>query len=190
MTGMGNNSILLLTGPPGIGKTTIIRHVCKELIEIFNMNCRGFYTEEVRNSRGQRIGFDVVTIGCAQRSILARSEENKKCPYVGKYAVFVKDFEDLVLPILHRDHPQMLIVDEVGKMELKSKKFESAMYSCIDAGITILATIPFELRHPIPLVDKLKTSTKSKIITVTKENRNQLPKEVAEIVYNMVKCNK
>jgi len=49
---------LLLTGNPGVGKTTLIRALTERLEEV---TCAGFYTEEKRQ-RGQRVGFRVITL--------------------------------------------------------------------------------------------------------------------------------
>ncbi|XP_073843494.1 cancer-related nucleoside-triphosphatase homolog [Musca autumnalis] len=182
-----NLSIVLLSGLPGVGKTTLIRKVCQELLEKHNINCDGFYTEEVRDSNRQRIGFDVITITDNKSSKLARTDANIKCPFVGKYAVFVKEFEDLALPLLRQSKTlQLLVMDEIGKMELKSKRFESAVYNCVEVGATIFATVPFEMRQPLPLVEKLKTHPKAKTIVVTKENRNHLQNEIVDILLKMI----
>ena len=38
----------MLTGPPGIGKTTAVKQVHRLLVEQFGIAAKGFYTEEVR----------------------------------------------------------------------------------------------------------------------------------------------
>lgn len=72
-------------------------------------------------------------------------------------------------------------------MELKSKKFESAIYSRLDfETFIILATIPYEMRQPLALVETLKSHPESKIIVVTKENRNRLQSEVVDCILKMI----
>ena len=41
-------SHVMLTGPPGIGKTTAVKQVHRLLVEQFGIAAKGFYTEEVR----------------------------------------------------------------------------------------------------------------------------------------------
>lgn len=65
-------SFLLITGMPGCGKTTLVRNLVKELMKTQPVpRMIGFYTEEVKNSRGDRIGFDVVLLD-GKRGNLAR----------------------------------------------------------------------------------------------------------------------
>lgn len=106
---------------------------------------------------------------------------------MGKYFIHLQDFENLTLPVLNPRHNQdLLIIDEIGKMELKSKKFESAiMYWLMKTFL--FATIPYELRQPIPLIDKLKSHPKAHIIIVTKENRNRLKSEIVENILKILK---
>src|SRR6266536_4504018 len=49
---------ILVTGPPGIGKTTLVRRVVERL---HGKRLTGFYTEELRG-RGGRTGFRIVTL--------------------------------------------------------------------------------------------------------------------------------
>lgn len=64
--------LILITGLPGVGKTTLIRKVCEDLMNKHKIICNGFYTEEVCNPNCKgRIGFDVITLS-KKRGILAR----------------------------------------------------------------------------------------------------------------------
>ena len=47
---------VLLTGPPGCGKTTVIRRVVERSGE---RRLAGFYTQEIRQ-HGQRVGFEAI----------------------------------------------------------------------------------------------------------------------------------
>ena len=64
---------VLLTGYPGVGKTTLCRKVY-EILKGKGIKVQGFYTEDVRSSqKGKRVGFDVVTID-GRRGPLARTK--------------------------------------------------------------------------------------------------------------------
>ncbi|XP_001353210.4 uncharacterized protein LOC113566003 [Drosophila persimilis] len=173
---------ILITGPPGVGKTTLVRKICSKLSE--QSKLQGFYTEEVRaDGKGQRIGFDVVTL-TGERGILARERplDNLRRPKVGKYSVYVKDFEDLTLPLLDGSHSgcELLVIDEVGKMELLSKRFETAIAKVLQQQRPILATIPQTTRQSMPLVERLKSAPGAVIFEVTKTNRDSLVGQITE----------
>lgn len=168
----------------GIGKTTLVRKICSKLSEYCTL--KGFYTEEVRVS-GQRIGFDVVSLSGA-RGILARENpgDNIRRPKVGKYAVFVSDLENMTLPLLEFASPsaslltpqQLIIIDEIGKMELLSKRFETAIKKLRDQNQPILATIPLQTRQPIPIVEDIRKASDSIVFHVTKNNRDTMVNEI------------
>ena len=72
--------VILSTGDPGCGKTTLIQHVLAEL----SVPAGGFYTQEVREG-GTRKGFEIITLD-GRRAILAHV--NIRGPKkVGKYGV-------------------------------------------------------------------------------------------------------
>jgi len=101
---------------------------------------------------------------------------------VGEYSVFVQDFDSLALPVLgtqdSQPEPDLLVVDEVGKMELLSKRFESAMADLLKKKRALLVTIPE--KSTLALVEQLRKSAGSKIYQVTKSNRNALAGEITE----------
>lgn len=105
---------------------------------------------------------------------------------MGKYLVHLQNFENLILPLLNpKENQDLLILDEIGKMELKSKKFESAVTYWLTKTF-FFATIPYESRQPIPFVDKIRNHPKSHIIVVTKENRSYLKNEIVMIILKMI----
>lgn len=170
----------LITGQPGVGKTTLVRKICAKLGE--QNKLQGFYTEEVREN-GQRIGFDVVTMD-GTRCILAREKpmDNLHRPKIGKYSVYVEDFENLTLPLIksHGQSQHLMILDEIGKMELYSKRFQAAVHTLLLQKQLLLATIPSQTRQPIPLVEQLRSSPSALLFQVTKANRDGLVNEIAE----------
>ncbi|EDV96933.1 nucleoside-triphosphatase THEP1 [Drosophila grimshawi] len=172
----------LITGQPGVGKTTLVRKIIAKLGG--DNKLAGFYTEEVRTN-GQRIGFDVVTVS-GTRGILARENplDNQRRPKVGKYAVYVQDFENVTLPLLQLapHSQQLLIIDEIGKMELLSHRFESAINELMRQKQLILATIPSQTRQPMPIVERLRNAPDSFIYQVTKANRDALTDDITEHV--------
>ncbi|MEE9134149.1 MAG: nucleoside-triphosphatase [Gemmatimonadota bacterium] len=167
---------ILLTGRPGSGKTTVIRGA----VEMIGLDlCGGFYTEEVR-SRGGRIGFDVVTLS-GRRGPLARIGASG--PWVGRYGVDLHSFESLGVEALEEaigEKSRLLVVDEIGKMELYSDRFVELVGRILDpaARWPVLGTI-MQRRHP--LVDRLRLRSNLQIIELTADNRDGLPRQLSEI---------
>ncbi|XP_006146035.1 cancer-related nucleoside-triphosphatase [Tupaia chinensis] len=173
---------VFLTGPPGVGKTTLIQKA-SEALKSSGVPVDGFYTEEVRQG-GRRIGFDVVTLS-GPRGPLSRvgSEPppGKRQCRVGQYVVDVTSFEQLALPVLRnadsRGGPgwRVCVIDEVGKMELFSQPFTQAVRQMLSAsGTTVLGTIPAPRGKPLAFVEEIRSRDDVRVFHVTKENRNHL----------------
>ena len=88
--GRGAKHALLLTGPPGVGKTTVVRRVAAGLA---GRRIRGFTTEEIRIG-GQRVGFRLETFD--GRSVTLAHVDMCSRHQVGKYRVDVATLDDLV----------------------------------------------------------------------------------------------
>ena len=111
---------VLLTGNPGVGKTTLVKKVAEKLKSSENsqMVLQGFFTEEVRDGNGVRSGFDVISINDSTlRKPLASCNVPPaiKGPKVGKYTVMVPEFESVALKCLENINCNVLIIDEIGK---------------------------------------------------------------------------
>jgi nucleoside-triphosphatase THEP1 len=161
---------ILLTGLPGCGKTTVVRKVAEHLRGLAS----GFYTEEIRDDRGQRIGFRVTSLD-GKRGELARKGTGNG-PRVGPYGVDVKDFERIALPSLEVEERGVLLIDEIGKMECYSKEFLRRVEKAFESDISILATIP--LRGGDDFIDKIRREKDVETILVTRENRDELPEQL------------
>jgi nucleoside-triphosphatase len=163
---------LFLTGLPGIGKTTLIRAVVERLDEVA---CAGFYTLEKRQ-RGQRIGFSVVTLNGEEGTL---ASIGRKAPTVGRYSIDVERFEALVLPNLDpgMSRADLYVIDEIGRMELLSRKFRDRIIDLLAQPTNLLATIA---RRGKGFVEQIKSRNDIELIEVTRKNRDPLREEIQQ----------
>lgn len=155
-------SVYLLTGRPGMGKTSLIKQVAAQM----KGKAGGFYTEEIR-SQGERRGFRLVTLD-GEEAILAHVTIHS--PYrVGKYGVDISALERVGVPALYRAAQQcgLVIVDEIGKMELFSPSFRETISQIINSGGKILGTI---MLSPNPWADVVKHQPQVNLLTLTRDN--------------------
>ncbi|XP_002739152.2 cancer-related nucleoside-triphosphatase homolog [Saccoglossus kowalevskii] len=176
---------VILTGPPGVGKTTLIQRVTEKL-QSYSVSVQGFYTEEVRGGHGKRVGFDVVTLD-GKRGTLARVSQGGSGGYrVGQYKVDLSSFEHTALPVLATKKTEgkspIYVIDEIGKMEMFSDSFKVQVQSILNQGITVLATIPIPKARPLLFVEEIRSRQDVKIFTVTKENRDNLLTNIVDTI--------
>ncbi|MCZ6626334.1 MAG: NTPase [Deltaproteobacteria bacterium] len=166
---------LLLTGFPGIGKTTVVRTALRNLEGI---KCAGFYTEEKRYQR-ERIGFKIMTLD-GEEGTLASIDRGRE-PTVGRYTVHVEEFERLALPLIDPEitPADLYIIDEIGKMELLSQRFRTKLIDLLARPSNLLATIAKKGKG---FVEQIKGRNDIELIEVTRENRDRLPEEIVRRV--------
>ncbi|KAL3874533.1 hypothetical protein ACJMK2_037537 [Sinanodonta woodiana] len=179
---------ILLTGQPGVGKTTLVQKACESLSKS-GKKLQGFYTEEVRAGR-ERIGFDVVTLDSTRGPLARVADEDISSGgqkyTVGKYTVKLHSFEQTALPTLISKTsgvPCIFVIDEIGKMEIFSQSFKKAVKNVMDSPkTTVLATIPVPKGRPIPFVEEVRARKDAVVFTVTKENRNGILEDILSAV--------
>jgi len=164
----------LITGSPGVGKTTIVRRVAAE----FASFAHGFYTEEIRRG-GQRYGFAITTLD-GQKGVLAASD-SKSLQRVGRYGVLVDEFDRIAVASLTSGltSAKLFIIDEIGKMELFSSRFAAVVMQIINLPTPLLATVMLQSH---PFVDRIKQRQDVAVLSVSLQNRNRLPRIITEIL--------
>jgi len=160
---------LLLTGRPGVGKTTVIQRTLG-LGE--TGRATGFYTQELRGPRG-RLGFEAVTLD-GRRSTLSHVDFRGR-HRVGRYGVDVVTFAAEIVPTIDpARHPDatLIVMDEIGKMECFSPAFREVVLRALDSPIPVLATIALK---GDAFISSIHARSDVELIEVTPRNRDELP---------------
>lgn len=164
---------LLIEARPGAGKTTAIGRLA-ELLREAGVPLSGFLTRELRES-GRRVGFEIETFR-GEQGLLAHVDL-KGPPRVSRYGVNVEEFERLALPALDPPGEKgVVLIDELGKMELLSERFGEAVGALFDGPVAIVATVQ-ATRHPF--TDALKRRPGVSTVKLSAANRDRLPGELA-----------
>ena len=173
----GRKKRILVTGRPGVGKTTVIKRV----VEVLGDRAGGFYTEETRH-RGRRTGFLVHTLD-GETEVLAHVTHGGTSR-VGRYGVDVDGFEKVGVVSLERAirTKEIIIIDEIGAMELYSRRFREAVERAFESDGTVIAVIH---QKEDPFTRRLRQWPYVEVCTVTRENRDRMASLVVEKLHAM-----
>lgn len=164
--------ILLITGAPGVGKTTVLRKVAAALD---NARICGFYTEELRE-QGVRRGFRLVGFDGSQGIIAHVDLPHRQ--RVGKYGVDVVVLDRLAHTTLAlHENCVVYLVDEIGKMECLSPGFVAAMRTLLESDRPLVATIG---KKGGGLIEEVKARGDVELLEVTRANRDSLPADLLD----------
>jgi nucleoside-triphosphatase len=165
----GARHALLLTGVPGVGKTTVIRQVAAGLP---GWSARGFTTEEIRVG-GRRTGFGLQTLD--GRSATLAHVDLASPHRVGSYGVDVATVDRIAMTVLVVDPAtQVYLIDEIGKMECLSPRFVTAVTALLDSPKLLVATIA---ARGGGFIERARGRPDVEVWTVTRENRDGLPEK-------------
>ena len=193
------------------------------------LDIHGFYTQECRNlSTQQRIGFDIILVSNKIDNINATNDndkdKDKTCiplsrsggdggtikrtdPHVGKYRVYTDNILQYAIPSLNsstgiEENVEIIIIDEIGKMEMLCPDFLPSVYNCLNNDGKknnntisskkqfIIGTIPTpRYGRVIPAIEEIRARDDVLVVHVTKDNRDELGNKIFDCIYNHISNN-
>ena len=162
----------LITGKPGVGKTTVVQNTIERMRSV---SIAGFYTAEIRG-KGSRLGFELQGLNGVRR-ILAHVEIVSR-NRVGRYGVDTPGFDEFLetLDLLNPD-VELIVIDEIGKMELFSNRFRNLVRNALNSDKQVLASIPLKGNK---FIRKIKQRLDIHLLEVTHGNRDRMPDTIVE----------
>ncbi len=159
---------MLFTGRPGCGKSTIV----EKIVQRMNRPATGFFTREIRD-RDRRVGFSITTLD-GKQGTLAHIDIRSRMR-VGKYGVNLRDIDEIAVPsILPESEDEVVVVDEIGKMECFSALFKKILVQILDAPNTVIGSISLK---GDAFIDAVKKRPDTCLILISEKNRDDLVDE-------------
>lgn len=158
---------ILITGKPGVGKTTLIQKV----VEKIELPFQGFYTRELRDNQDRRVGFEIVTLD-GKTALLAHV--GHLTPHrLGKYFVNVENINHVIVPHLEQslERAQVIIIDEIGKMELFSPLFRQVVLKMLASPKKVLGTITMA---NLPIIKRIKSRSDVFLVELHQHNQREV----------------
>jgi len=155
---------LFVTGRPGVGKTTLIEKV----LSLLSVEAAGFHTREIRDGGG-RTGFSISSLS-GDAGVLAHVDLDT--PYrVGRYGVNRADLERVGVPAIEDAVRlgRLVVMDEIGRMELFSPAFRTAVERALDSPATVFGTIQDRSN---PFLDGVRARPDVTVLRITERNRD------------------
>jgi nucleoside-triphosphatase len=169
---------ILITGTPGVGKTTLFRQVACECVPYRPV---GFFTGEIRE-QGVRVGFSLTGLDGGE-GVLSHVAVRGRY-HVGKYTVDIEGFEAFIEDILITGAgTRLVMIDEIGKMECLSPRFRRRVREILDSGTPCVATVA--LRGDAG-IDSIKARDDTVVYRVTRDNREVLGGEIIGTIRELV----
>jgi len=170
--------VLILTGAPGVGKTTVLTKTV-EALKVQGVSVGGMISREARKGNA-RVGFEIIDLTNGRRGWLAHVNQ-KSGPQVGKYHVNLCDLEAIGVEGIMEAAEKCAVVaiDEIGPMELYSQKFKQAVRQALLCGKLVLTVVHAKAEDP--LIEEAKQREDSEILKVSLANREVLPHKLENL---------
>jgi len=168
-----------ITGLPSAGKTYALKKVI-EMLEGEGHTVGGMITEPMMR-KSRRVGFYVVDWITKEKRVFAHKNYNSKIS-VGRYGVDLKTLEEVGVSALSAatSKADIIIIDEVGKMEVESDIFIDAVKDALESDKPLIITLHKKSRNP--LLQDIRRRDDVRILEVTPVNRNILPYKILKLM--------
>jgi nucleoside-triphosphatase len=163
--------ILLLTGSPGVGKTSVLLRIVESL-KARGYSVGGMVSREVRVVR-DRVGFEILDLNTGKKGWLAHVAQ-RQGPQVGRYRVNLEDLESIGVEAIANavTSSDVIVIDEIGPMELHSQKFREAIMKAAEGPKLLVGVVHWKATDV--LITRMKTMNDAEVHLVTLENRENL----------------
>jgi nucleoside-triphosphatase len=164
---------ILVTGRPGVGKTTVVSKIAEGLREK-GVSVGGMITYEARE-KGVRTGFVVEDLKTGLKGVMA-SVGYASGPRVGKYGVDIGEIERVGVKAIEDAvaGDEVIIMDEIGPMELYSNAFKTAVSRAFSSPKKVVATIHYRASQN-PFCRRIVSLEGILTYVVKPDNRDALP---------------
>ncbi|MCI0498007.1 MAG: NTPase [Thermoplasmata archaeon] len=168
-----------ITGLPQVGKTQALLKVIS-LLEDAKVTVGGMVTEAIIED-GRRVGFYVEDWVTKERAVMAHVDLETKT-MVGEYGVDLEAIDRVGVPAIERaiGSTDVIIIDEVGKMEVESPQFSVVVKKALETDKPILLTLHKKSRNP--LLQDIRRRDDVRILEVTNLNKDFLPFKILRLL--------
>ena len=171
---------MFVTGAPGVGKTTLMQRI-HDHYKNKGLRVSDIITREVREG-DQRIGFKISDLSSGAEGWLARVGDSVG-PRIGKYSVDSEDLEEIGVGALKRaaEHSaDLVLVDEIGPMEMTSSAFRGTLARLLSAGRNVIATVKYGSHYPE--IERSPGFSKAVSLEISRDNREEMMRRILSIV--------
>lgn len=176
---MGRNIKIGITGLPGAGKTQSLTRVI-EMLEKEGKIVGGMITQPVVE-HNRRTGFYVMNWLSKEKEIFAHIRFSSKI-VIGRYGVNLETLDIVGVKALEQagEQAEIIVIDEIGKMEVESDRFVDAVKNVLDLEKTVIMTLHKKSRNA--LLQEIRRRDDVRILEVTPINRNLLPYKIMKLL--------
>ena len=174
-----NNIKIGITGLPSAGKTNTLIQVIR-MLEEEGKKVGGMITEPILDDK-KRTGLYVIDWMTKEKGVLAATDIQSKF-MVGKFGIDLEVLQRVGVQALLNacEQADIIVIDEVGKIEVESEQFRSAVKEALKSDKPMLLTLHKKSRNP--LLQDIRRRDDVRILEVTPINRNLLPYKIMKLM--------
>ena len=164
---------IFLTGPVGVGKSTILYNALKEL----DVSLGGYITQRVYQKDYMK--FIVKSLYDMEQHTIIEIDTNRNLK-----RVFTEVFENGLIHILDKsiDHSDLIVLDELGIAENDIEIFTTKVFQLLDSKKIVFGVLK---DSDCEFLNQIRNRDDVIIIRITEENRDHILEEILGILRDL-----